>query len=281
MVSDYGQRVEYKNKIMTVSIVGRENTVIVLLPGLGSPSPVIEFKALSSFLANKYKVITIEYLGYGISDRPDTERSLENIAEELHYCMTELKCDKYILAAHSLSGIYCLYYANKYPNEVEGFIGIDSSVPQQIEDAKLMDANITALQKDIGRSGSKLYRWGIHIRTRVMMLYCRKDYRYSKEDITTYADLWADGFSSENALNELKTFNINFKKLIGVKFPLNIPVLFILARHSMKQISNWYEWHEELLGNNKGRIVVLEGRHYLHLMHPKETANEIELFLNS
>ena len=35
---------------------------------------------------------------------------------------------------HSMSGLYALYYANKYSAEVEGVIGIDMSLPEkQIE----------------------------------------------------------------------------------------------------------------------------------------------------
>jgi pimeloyl-ACP methyl ester carboxylesterase len=34
---------------------------------------------------------------------------------------------------HSISGIYSMYYANTYPDEVEAIIGIDPTLPQALE----------------------------------------------------------------------------------------------------------------------------------------------------
>lgn len=135
----YGRKVKFKDKVMIVSVIGKGDRTIVLLPGMGSLLPVIEYKALSSFMSDRYRIITVEYLGYGMSDKPDIERSLENITGELHHCLECLHCKKYTLVAQSTSGIYCLYYANKYPNEVENFIGIDTSVPYQIDSSDLME----------------------------------------------------------------------------------------------------------------------------------------------
>ena len=75
----------------------------------------------------------MEPFGYGLSDQVDTERSIENIIEELHTCLEEIGVHQYYLMAHSISGLYSLYYANTYPEEIHGFIGIDSSVPKQNE----------------------------------------------------------------------------------------------------------------------------------------------------
>lgn len=34
---------------------------------------------------------------------------------------------------HSVSGIYSMYYANKYPDEIKEIIGIDCTLPQVVE----------------------------------------------------------------------------------------------------------------------------------------------------
>lgn len=275
----YGRKVKCGDNIMTVSIVGKGNKTIVLLPGLGSPSPVIEFKALSSFLCDQFRVITVEYLGYGMSDKPSTERSLDNITEELHMCLRELNCEQYILAAHSISGIYCLYYANKYPDEVECFIGIDNSVPYQIDSDTLMKENLEMLEKRRKKSKSKVFKWKIGKSSKLLLSASGRDYKYSNEDMETYSGLMIDSLDAETAIEELKASEKNFGQLKNVHFPVHIPLLFILADRTMKIEPKWFEWHEELLSENTGKIVILHGMHYLHMVQPRLVAYEIKSFL--
>lgn len=95
----YGKAVKVNGKKMTVEIAGlqaEETPVIVLLPGLGSPSPVLEFRPLAEELGKTCKVITMEPFGYGLSDPADTERSIENIVEELHACLEKIGVRRYI-----------------------------------------------------------------------------------------------------------------------------------------------------------------------------------------
>ncbi len=80
-------------------------------------------------LAQHFTVVTIEPLGYGLSDETGEERTIENIVKELHECRKKLGYSRYFLLGHSISGVYALYYANCYRDELEGFIGIDTSVP--------------------------------------------------------------------------------------------------------------------------------------------------------
>ena len=80
-------------------------------------------------LAQHFTVVTIEPLGYGLSDETGEERTIENIVKELHECIKKLGYSRYFLLGHSISGVYALYYANCYRDELEGFIGIDTSVP--------------------------------------------------------------------------------------------------------------------------------------------------------
>lgn len=135
----YGQSVEVAGKNMVVDINGEENeTTIILLPGWGSPSPVLEFLPLAEQLSKEYIVITIEPFGYGLSDVAGTERNIDTIVEELHECVKELDYNQYYLMAHSLSGLYSLYWANVYPQEVQGFIGIDPSVPKQSDGSRFL-----------------------------------------------------------------------------------------------------------------------------------------------
>ena len=155
----YGKAVKVNGKKMTVEIAGlqaEETPVIVLLPGLGSPSPVLEFRPLAEELGKTCKVITMEPFGYGLSDPADTERSIENIVEELHACLEKIGVRRYYLMAHSISGLYSLYYANTYPEEVRGFIGIDSSVPKQNENEPFDTTKLNLLMAYLSKTKNVL-----------------------------------------------------------------------------------------------------------------------------
>lgn len=42
----------------------------------------------------------------------------------------------YILYSHSMSGIEAIYWAEKYPQEIHGIIGLDMAVPEAYENFK-------------------------------------------------------------------------------------------------------------------------------------------------
>ena len=87
-------------------------------------------------------MITVEPFGYGLSDQVDTERSIENIIEELYTCLEEI-------------GVH-LYYANTYPEKIHGFIGIDSSVPKQNENEPFNTTKLNFLMAYLSKAKNAL-----------------------------------------------------------------------------------------------------------------------------
>ncbi|WP_270408773.1 alpha/beta fold hydrolase [Microbacterium maritypicum] len=109
---------------------GEGSEDIVLLPGFGTASPVLDFEPLVPELAQDDRVIVVEPFGYGLSDGTDRARTTDNIVTETHAALQELGVDDYVLMGHSIAGIYGIQFANRYPDEVRAFMGIDSSVPR-------------------------------------------------------------------------------------------------------------------------------------------------------
>ena len=109
--------------------------VAVILPGYGCSTAHYEFDTFADKLKDDYKIIIVEPLGVGLSDGTTKKRTVENYCEELHELMQYLEYDKYTIIGHSIAGLYSLYYANQYTDEVEAFIGIDASVPHQTDNA--------------------------------------------------------------------------------------------------------------------------------------------------
>jgi triacylglycerol esterase/lipase EstA (alpha/beta hydrolase family) len=210
----YGEFIEVDGNKMCVDIKGHGNKVVVLLTGWGSPSPILDMKPLAAQLSDNYTVVTVDYLGYGLSDVTDKERSIENITAELHTVLQKLGYTKYTLMAHSISGLYSLYYTNLYPNEVEAFVGIDSSVAN--------DANLEATSAENLQHGKSLRLMN---NLGVIRLISKMDmsnlinktngYDRSEDECELLRKMYLNKLVSKNVLGEMNLLEQNCAKLLN------------------------------------------------------------------
>lgn len=165
---------------------------------------MLEYLPLAEKLSRKYQVITIEPFGYGLSDEAGNERKIDTIVDELHGCTQKMGCDQYYLMAHSLSGLYSLYWANTYPNEVRGFIGIDSSVPKQSDGESLPISMITLniisayLQKTKNVLGITRIQSIAHLEK---VIYVDWSYDYSYIQLKVFQILFMNRAYNESKMN--------------------------------------------------------------------------------
>ena len=125
----YGQRVSVDGGSLNVWRNGHAGPTMVLLSGLGTAAPALDFAPLIRQLGD-YNVFVVEGFGYGYSDMSARPRTVQNITAELHDVLSKLGAPKpYILVGHSIAGFYTLSYAHRYPDEVSAVVGIDPTVP--------------------------------------------------------------------------------------------------------------------------------------------------------
>lgn len=282
----YGQSVEVADKNMVVDIKGEENkTTIILLPGWGSPSPVLEFLPLAEQLSEEFKVVTIEPFGYGLSDVAGMERNIDTIVEELHECVKELGCNQYYLMAHSLSGLYSLYWANAYPQEVQGFIGIDSSVPKQ-SDEEPFPISMIALNK---LSAYLQRAKNVTGMTRLQSvghpekaIYADLAYGYSEKELEVYRILSMDCMYNKDVMNELNHMEETLETVRDVKFPEDLPVLQFISSSNCEIMDLWEPLHREVITEtDRSEVIRLDGGHYLHFERRQEIVEKVnEWILN-
>jgi len=123
-----GRLVKVKGKNMHVRQMGSGANTIVLLPGLGTPLPSVEFAPLMRELSKQHIVCVVEIFGYGHSDGTDSPRTNENHVEEIREGLNMAGLQPpYVLMPFSCSGIYSEYYAAKYPSEIAGLILLDTT----------------------------------------------------------------------------------------------------------------------------------------------------------
>ncbi len=284
----YGRHIEVCGKNMCVDIQGVDNdTTVILIPGFGSASPVLEFKPLAEELSKTLRIITIEPFGYGLSDGTEKPRSIENVVEELHSCVLQLQSElgfsTYCLISHSLGGLYDLYWANCYPEEVQCVIGIDISVPHQNEieplPLKLMEKILTAVSVVVEQSGFPRL---LSLKNHDSAVNADKTYSYSNEEIDIFRMLSIDNFGNKTVINEEKYINKNLETLKNMIFPNEIPVLLFVSRNNCEILPKWKDLHNDVIKNHdrKSKVIELNGSHYLHLHNRKEITENILAWMN-
>lgn len=265
----YGQKVTVNGRSMCVDVKGdASDPVIVLLPGLGCASPVLEMAPLSAALSSDYCVVTIEPFGYGLSDLAAQDRTMENVVDELHACVEALGYKEYYLMGHSLGGLYSLYWANQYPEEVKGFIGIDPSVPG-MNDEQPFPVSITAINKLSAYLTKAMNGVGLTRLTTAghpeNAVYADLTYPYTEEELEIYRILSLDNAYNGTVMNELKYLDANVEAVRGMRFPDQMSVLLFVSGSNCELLSTWEQLHRDVLPENgRGEVIRLEGSHYLH-----------------
>ncbi|MCM1499081.1 MAG: alpha/beta hydrolase [Clostridium sp.] len=279
--SAYGQELEVAGLKMVADVKGQGNEpTIILLPGWGSASPVLEFLPLAKALAENFCVITIEPFGYGLSDENSVQRDISIIVEELHECTQKLGCKEYYLMAHSISGLYSLYWTNKYPQEVKGFIGIDPSVPKQ-SDHEPFPVSVETLNKLTAYLQQVKNIFGItrlkSIRKPQKAIYADDSYVYTKEELSVFRILSMDFVNNKTVMNELDCMEANLEVVREMKFPKDIPVLQFVSGDNCELMKAWEQLHREVITEtDKSEVLRLDGGHYLHYERKQEVIGKVK-----
>lgn len=265
-----GDYVTVNGKKMQVTILGEENDItIVFLPGLGGVSSAIDYKPFTTELAKDYKVIIPEPFGYGLSDDADTDRVIGNIVDELHTGVQQLGVEEYYLMAHSWGGAYSLLWANEYPDEVKGFIGIDPSVPGQ-ENFKMGPFSLTtANEMTMTFYKIKSFIGVDRIESIASGDTPVGDDPYTQEELDLFEYLYLNRFVNSNILSEAHLMDKSFETIRGMSIPDSVPVLNLVATQTGEQMPGWIELHEAMQGNNPDTVIVMiEGPHNLTSANP-------------
>lgn len=265
----YGQHVSVDGKNMNVLIQGEGEETIVLLPGYGTATPGLDFKLLIDELSPFYKVVAVEPFGYGLSDETVKERTTENMVSEVHEALQQLNINRYMLMGHSITGIYGIDYVNKYPNEVTAFVGIDSSVATQPG----MDINFPL------KTFAFLKKSGL---LRLTMKISADPYAglaFDEKTVEQMKMISNKNMYNDTTLNEMDHISSNFKGAQGLTFPKYLPLLLFVQANN-EGVAGWISLHEgQIKDSVHGKVVTMDGSHYLHHTKFKEIAENVRLFM--
>ena len=274
--------VTVNGKKMSCYEKGSGDKTIVLLSGFGTPSPIANFMPLIEKLSENYKVIAIEYFGYGFSDNTAEIRSNDNFVNETRTALKQLGVKPpYVLMPHSFSGIYSMHYAKKYPEEISAIIGLDDSKPNQMKN----NSSVTKHWYDEIKSFLGVYR---------IIDYFNKDYMedmfFKGIDKNIYSEDLLDLMHKDfvwhyNAISNVNEENMTYKnasELFDIKYPESLPVMSILcSKNAEKESLGWVKLHEDVISNPEiQKIEILKGRHYIHYTQVDAIAKLTDDFLS-
>lgn len=261
---------------------------LVFVAGMGLGSAYYELKSVWEPLAEDVNVATVDYLGYGFSDTTSRDRTKENVATEIHDALQGAGVEgPYVLVAHSLGGLYGLELAELYPDDVAGFVGLDSTSPGQ-QAAEDYEGDLSAdgglhptmtVARFLGLA--RVERWingddSSLLPANPLLDETEQDRDWlldnTKLDLRLLDDEGSWGMRNDVALQ-------------GHRFDAAIPTLMILAKDSVALaeefgMPSWVETHEAVASEHPdSRLVVLDGAHLIYQDAPDEVVSEIREFL--
>jgi pimeloyl-ACP methyl ester carboxylesterase len=273
----YGERVPVKGGALNVWRNGGEGQPIVLLSGLGTAAPGLDFAPLAREL-DGFNVIVVEGFGYGYSDMEGPPRTNENISTELHEVLARLQVRQpYVLAGHSIAGFYMLDYANRYRPELSAVVGIDATIPKPGDGQVPEPESGFSLERALAVTGI--------VRAVTFLapgLLDPEGGAYTEDELQRMRLMANWNFANPAVADETARIANNAASLRGVTYPGDLPVLAFIADESPDSTATKVSAAQNLLDNvSRHQVVTVEGGHYLHHTQSARMAGEIRAFLGN
>lgn len=276
LLTPLGKIVEVNGHNMSVYTEGEGDKTLVFLSGGGTCSPILDFKSLYSLLSNEYKIAVVEKFGYGFSDVVDEQRDIDTMLSETRMALEKAGIEgSYVLCPHSMSGLEALYWAQKYPEEVEAIIGLDMAVPAYYDEMRI-SIPITKL----GQYGAAL---GI---TRWIPSLAESDAikvgTLSEEEKEIYRAVFYQRTATITMIDEVKAVKDNAKTVKENGVP-QIPVLLFISNGSGGTGFTEETWRripkEYIAGCDNASYIELDCPHYVHDYEYEKISEEIRNLL--
>ena len=276
LLTPLGELVEVNGYKMSVYTEGDGDKTLVFMSGGGTCSPILDFKSLYSQLSNDYKIVVVEKFGYGFSDVVDENRDIDTMLSE-----TRMALDKagikgpYVLCPHSMSGLEALYWAQKYPEEVEAIVGLDMAVPDYYDEINI---NIPIMK--LGQYGAALgiTRWIPSLAESDAI----KSGTLSEKEKEIYRAVFYQKTATVTMINETKAVkqNANIVKENGIP---QVPMLLFISDGSGGTSFTKEKWRSipenYISGCDNARYIELDCPHYVHDYKYDEISKEIRKFI--
>lgn len=276
LLTPLGKIVEVNGHNMSVYTEGEGDKTLVFLSGGGTCSPILDFLSLYLLLSNEYKIAVVEKFGYGFSDVVDEQRDIDTMLSETRMALEKAGIEgPYVLCPHSMSGLEALYWAQKYPEEVEAIIGLDMAVPAYYD-----EMHISIPITKLGQYGAALgiTRWipGLAESDAI------KAGTLSEEEKEIYRAVFYQRTATVTMIDEVKAVKDNAKTVKENGVPL-VPMLLFISNGSGGTGFTEETWRripkEYIAGCDNASYIELDCPHYVHDYEYEKISEEIQNLL--
>jgi pimeloyl-ACP methyl ester carboxylesterase len=114
---------------LSIRCIGSGTPTVVLEPGLGESASAMA-RWIAPDVARTTRVCVYDRAGHGHSQAAPAKHA--DAARDLHVLLERAHVPgPYVIAGHSLGGMFALSYAHRYPKQVSGVVLLDSMHPHQ------------------------------------------------------------------------------------------------------------------------------------------------------
>lgn len=269
-----GEMVTVNGHKMSIYVEGEGDKTLVFMSGGGTCSPILDFKSLYSLLSDDYRIVVVEKFGYGFSDIVDESREIERILNETRTALDKAGiAGPYILCPHSMSGIEALYWAQKYPEEIEAIIGLDMAVPEAYE-----AYNINMFGIKLGQFAAKtgIIRFIPGIAESDAIKYGT----LSEKEKEIYRAVFYNRTATVTMINEVKSIKEN-AQIVGKGNKPNCPMLMFISNGEGTgwNTDMWRAFQMKYISDiENAKYIEFDCPHYLHDYKYEEISKEIKNF---
>lgn len=276
LLTSLGKLVEVEGHNMSVYTEGDGDKTLVFMSGAGTCSPILDFKSLYSSLSDDYRIVVVEKLGYGFSDVVDESRDIDTILSQTRMALDRAGIEgPYVLCPHSMSGLEALYWAQKYPEEVEAVVGLDMAVPDYYDEMKI---NIPVMKLGEYAAGLGITRWIPSLAESDAIKYGT----LSEKKKEIYRAVFYQRTATETMIDEAKAVKSN-AAIVKKKGIPHVPMLLFISDGSGGTGFTKEEWRripkEYISGCDSASYIELDCPHYVHDHEYEKISEEIRSFI--
>ena len=267
-----GTMVEIDGHDMCIYTEGEGEHTIVFLSGSGTPSPILDFKSLYTKLSDTNRIVVIEKFGYGFSDEYDGDRDFDTILRQDREALEKAGIKgPFVLCPHSLSGLEAQLWAQNYPEEVEGIVGLDMTAVNSFDtDEPLMSDFAIGLNKAVGVIGIN----------RPLLAMSRSDYDLDDKEFEKFIAVTCSKQNSETILREMDGVKAVNEEINSKPLPKTPTIQYISGVNKDNEL--WQSGHKAVVdASENGELIQLDCGHYVHYYESERIAKEMDEFIKS
>jgi len=241
-----------------------KGSAVILIHGLGADSR--HWAANVDALSQSFRVIALDQIGYGQSDKPLMRYTIENFADYLHGFMVEAKIPKASLVGNSLGGWVALDFAIRHPQRVEKLVLVDAAGLRPAAALKMPGGELKHLSP-------------LSIRWFFDLMEANKEWATTDLGPNAFERHVQNGdsYTVASSVAEMATGNEFEDKKLG---KVRAPTLIIWGRDDMLiPIAMGEQFHKEIAHS---KMTLIEGTGHIPMVgKPAEFNEAVEKFLSS